>query len=70
MRPQTTPEMIERARQLVIEKPSTSYVQRHLGIGYNQACEIMEHFEDEGLITACDAAGMRTVIVDTRWHGC
>lgn len=62
MRPETTPEMVERARKLVIEKPSTSYVQRCLGIGYNHACELMEHFEAEGLISSRNAAGLRTVL--------
>lgn len=61
MRPETTPEMLAQARQLVLEKPSTSYVQRILGIGYNHACEIMEHFESEGLISPPNHAGLRTV---------
>ena len=70
MRPETTPEMVAKAKKLVLEKPSTSYIQRHLGIGYNQACEIMEHFESEGLLSPRNADGLRKVIVDTRWHGC
>lgn len=62
MRPESTPELIERARKLALEKPSTSYVQRHLMIGYNHACELMELFEAEGLISKRNHAGMRTVL--------
>ena len=63
MRPENTPELIERAKQFALEKPSTSYVQRMLGIGYNQACELMEHFEDLGLISKANHAGKRTVLI-------
>jgi DNA segregation ATPase FtsK/SpoIIIE-like protein len=63
MRPESTPEMIARARQFVLEKPSTSYVQRKLMIGYNHACELMEHFEAEGLISPRRADGKREVLV-------
>jgi len=62
MRPESTPEMIERARQLVMEKPSTSYVQRKLSIGYNHACELMEFFEEEGLVSRRNSAGLRTLL--------
>lgn len=61
MRPEST-HLIDRARRLALEKPSTSYIQRHLGIGYNHACELMEHFEAEGLISKRNAAGHRTVL--------
>jgi DNA segregation ATPase FtsK/SpoIIIE-like protein len=63
MRPESTPELIERARQFVLEKPSVSYIQRKLVIGYNHACELMEHFEDEGIVSRTDAQGQRTVLV-------
>lgn len=33
-------------------KISTSYIQRRLGIGYNKAAEIMDVFEDRGLVSA------------------
>lgn len=63
MRPESTPELIDRARQFVLEKPSVSYVQRKLMIGYNHACEIMEHFEREGIVSLPNSAGKRTVLV-------
>ena len=64
MRPETTSELLARARQLVLEKPSTSYVQRHLMICYNHACELMEHFENEGIISKANSAGKRTVLTN------
>lgn len=62
MRPESTPELIERARQFAIEKPSTSYIQRKLMIGYNHACELMEHFEEEGIVSPRRADGTRAVL--------
>lgn len=61
MRP-TSPEMIEQAWKFAQEKPSISYIQRKLGIGYNHACEIMEHFEDEGRVSRTDDRGQRVVL--------
>lgn len=66
MRPEHTPEFLDRARVLVKEKPSTSYVQRKLGIGYNHACDLMELFEREGLISTAKADGSR-VLLQTPW---
>lgn len=62
MRPENTPELIEKAKALLIEKPSPSYIQRKLGIGYNQAMELVEHFEQLGMISRPNSAGLRTVI--------
>ena len=63
MRPESTPELINRAWKLAQEKPSISYIQRHLMIGYNHACELMEHFEAHGLVSKPNSAGVRTVLV-------
>jgi recombination associated protein RdgC len=62
VRPESTPELIEKARQFVMEKPSVSYIQRKLMIGYNHACELMEHFEDEGVVSKPNSAGVRSVL--------
>jgi S-DNA-T family DNA segregation ATPase FtsK/SpoIIIE len=64
MRPANTPELIERAKQFALEKPSTSYIQRKLMIGYNQAAELMEHFEAEGIVSAPNSAGVRVVLTN------
>lgn len=41
---------------------STSFVQRKLAIGYNRAASLMERMEQEGIISAPDHKGVRTVI--------
>ena len=64
MRPESTPELIERAKQFVLEKPSVSYMQRKLMIGYNHACELMEHFEAEGIVSTPNSAGVRVVLTN------
>ncbi len=38
---------------------STSFLQRSLGLGYNEAARIVEQLEADGLITAPDNVGRR-----------
>jgi len=47
-------------------KVSTSFVQRHLQIGYNRAARIIECMEKDGLISAANSNGRRDILVD---HG-
>lgn len=44
-------------------KASTSFVQRHLQIGYNRAARIIEHMEKEGVISKANHVGKREVLV-------
>ncbi len=44
------------------KKPSISYVQRQLRIGYNRAATLIEKMEMEGIITAPNLSGKREVI--------
>lgn len=43
-------------------KASTSYVQRRMSLGYNRAAGFMERMEKEGIVSAPDDAGHRTVL--------
>lgn len=45
-------------------RASISLVQRHLRIGYNRAARLLERMEKEGLVSACDAQGVRTIITE------
>jgi S-DNA-T family DNA segregation ATPase FtsK/SpoIIIE len=43
-------------------KASTSFVQRHLQIGYNRAARIIERMEEEGVVGGANHVGRREVI--------
>ncbi|CEF53756.1 DNA translocase FtsK [Acetobacter ghanensis] len=44
-------------------KASTSFIQRHLSIGYNRAAKLIEQMEKEGIISRADHVGRRKVLV-------
>ena len=44
-------------------KASTSFIQRHLAIGYNRAAKLIEQMEREGIITPANHAGKREILV-------
>ena len=56
-------ELEGKAAELIIRenKASTSFVQRHLQIGYNRAALIIESLEKKGIITAPNEIGKREV---------
>ncbi len=57
--------LYDQAVQLVVreQKASTSFVQRHLKIGYNRAATIIEEMESNGIISAANHVGKREVLI-------
>ncbi len=60
-------ELYDQAVQIVIteRKASTSFVQRHLQIGYNRAARIIEQMEKDGLIGPANHVGKRQILLET-----
>ena len=56
--------LYDRAVELVTResKASTSFVQRHLQIGYNRAARMIERMESQGVISQANHAGKREVL--------
>jgi S-DNA-T family DNA segregation ATPase FtsK/SpoIIIE len=59
-------QLYRKAVQTVAEsqKASTSYLQRQLRVGYNNAARLIERMEKEGVVSAPDHVGRREVLVD------
>jgi S-DNA-T family DNA segregation ATPase FtsK/SpoIIIE len=57
-------ELYDQAVALVCRerKASTSFVQRHLQIGYNRAARLIERMETEGVISQANHVGKREVL--------
>ena len=57
-------ELYHQAVSIIIQnqRASTSFLQRHLQIGYNRAARIIEQMEKEGIITEANHAGKRSVL--------
>jgi S-DNA-T family DNA segregation ATPase FtsK/SpoIIIE len=57
-------ELYDRAVAIVCRerKASTSFIQRHLQVGYNRAARIMERMEKEGVVGAANHVGKREVL--------
>ncbi len=57
--------MYESAVSLVARegKASTSFVQRHLNIGYNRAAKLIEQMEKEGVVGPANHVGKREVLI-------
>ena len=57
-------DLYERAKEFVIrdKKPTISYIQRRLQIGYNKAAGFMERMEEEGIVSAVDANNKRHLL--------
>lgn len=57
-------ELYDAAVKVVREKntPSISLVQRHLRIGYNRAARLLEQMESEGVVSAMQSNGSRSML--------
>ena len=61
----TGDELYDKAVSIVCreKKASTSFIQRHLQIGYNRAARIIEKMESEGIVSPANHVGRREVLV-------
>ena len=61
----TGDELYDKAVYIVCreKKASTSFIQRHLQIGYNRAARIIERMESEGVVSPANHVGRREVLV-------
>ncbi len=57
-------DLYTQAKEIVIrdKKPTISYLQRRLGIGYNKAAGFMERMEQDGIVSAPDANNKRQIL--------
>jgi len=57
-------DLYAQAKEIVVrdKKPTISYLQRRLGIGYNKAAGFMERMEQEGIVSAPDANNKRQIL--------
>ncbi|MBX7198367.1 MAG: DNA translocase FtsK 4TM domain-containing protein [Rhodospirillaceae bacterium] len=60
--------LFDRAVAIVAKerKASTSFIQRHLQIGYNRAARIIEEMEQQGMISRANHVGKREVLLPQR----
>ena len=50
----------------VAQKASTSYLQRQLRVGYNNAARLIERMEADGFVSKPDHVGRREVLIDEK----
>lgn len=58
-------DLYEKAKAIVLrdKKPSISYVQRQLRIGYNRAADLIDRMEAEGVISKASPTGRREILM-------
>lgn len=55
--------LFDKAVQIIVEsnKCSVTFLQRRLGVGYPRAANIVDQLEAEGIVSAADSSGRRTI---------
>lgn len=66
--PSESDSLYDQAVDIVLRdrRPTTSYIQRRLKIGYNKAATLIEEMEENGVISAPNHKGQREVLVPER----
>lgn len=61
----TGDDLYDQAVQIILteRRPTTSYIQRCLRIGYNKAATLIEQMEKNGVVSAPNSLGKRTVLI-------
>jgi S-DNA-T family DNA segregation ATPase FtsK/SpoIIIE len=63
----STDALYDVAARLVVsspDQPRTSQLQRHFGIGFSRAARLLDMMQEDGLVSACNGIGQRTVLVE------
>ncbi|MDR2098546.1 MAG: hypothetical protein LBO78_00790, partial [Rickettsiales bacterium] len=57
-------DLYRQAVQIILssDRPSISYLQRQLGIGYNKSANLIERMQEAGILSAPDSTGKRTIL--------
>jgi len=57
-------DLYQQAIKIVIDekRPTTSYIQRRLKIGYNKAASLIEQMENDGIISPANSQGKREIL--------
>ncbi len=62
----TATDLYDQAVTIILKdrKPTTSYLQRRMGIGYNRAASLIERMEQEGILGAPSRTGRREILAE------
>ena len=58
-------DLYEQAVQIVLadKRPTISYIQRKLSIGYNKAADLIDRMEKEGIVSEASPTGRREILI-------
>ena len=61
-------DLYQQAVSIVLQnkRPTTSYIQRQLQIGYNKAANLIERMEREGIVSKASATGRREILIQKK----